>query len=105
MLNPANFGELRIFNQITEAFTVNELAEKVAKVGNERGHKVEIKSVENPRVELEEHYYNPVYSGLKELGLESHFLTDEVLHFMFQIMEKHKEDIERHKIFRGVKWK
>ncbi len=105
MLNPADSGELRIFNQITETFTVNELAGKVAKVGNERGHKVAIKSVENPRVEQEEHYYNPVFSGLKELGLEPHFLTDDVLHSMFQIVENHKENIARHKIFRGVKWK
>jgi UDP-sulfoquinovose synthase len=34
---PANKGELRIFNQIMETFTVNELAELVQKAGNGRG--------------------------------------------------------------------
>jgi len=104
MLHPADSGELRVFNQITETFTVNELAEKVARVGKARGHAVEIKSIENPRVELEEHYYNPTYTGLQDLGLEPHYLTDEVLHGMFERVEKYADNIQRHKIFRGVKW-
>ncbi|WP_457571122.1 NAD-dependent epimerase/dehydratase family protein [Desulfovulcanus sp.] len=104
MLHPAGHGELRVFNQITETFTVNELAEKVAKVGRERGHDVGIKSVDNPRVELEEHYYNPTYTGLKDLGLNPHYMTDEVLHGMFEKVEKHANNIHKHKIFRGVKW-
>jgi len=104
MLNPASSGELRIFNQITETFSVNELAEKVAAIGTERGHDVQIKSVENPRVELEEHYYNPTYSGLKDLGLTPHYLTDDVLNGMFERVEKHAKNIHKHKIFRGIKW-
>ncbi len=104
MLNPAEKGELRIYNQITETFTVNELAEMIKRVGTERGHKVEIKNIENPRVELEDHYYNPVYTGLKDLGLKPHLLTDEVLHGMFETVELYTDNIQRHKIFRGVKW-
>ncbi|WP_286818614.1 NAD-dependent epimerase/dehydratase family protein [Desulfobacter sp. UBA2225] len=102
--NPADHGELRVFNQITETFTVNELADKVFRVGKERGHAVEIKSIENPRKEKEEHYYNPVYTGLKDLGLTPNYLTDEVLQGMFEIVEKHKDRIVRNRIFRGVKW-
>ena len=104
MLNPAASGELNIYNQVTETFSVNELAKKVVNVGNQRGHNVEIKSIENPRVEKEEHYYNPTYTGLKDLGLQPHYLTDEALHSLFNVVEKHKEGIETHKIFRGVKW-
>jgi UDP-sulfoquinovose synthase len=104
MLNPASAGELKVYNQVTETFSVNDLAEKVARVGNDRGHQVKIKSIENPRVEKEEHYYNPTYSGLTELGLEPHLLTDDVLHSMFEMVERHKDKIQKHKIFRGVKW-
>ncbi len=104
MLNPAEFGELRIFNQITETFSVNELAGRVRRVGLDRGHEVEIRSVENPRIELEEHYYNPAYTGLKELGLKPHLMTDEVLHGMFEKVERHAAGIHKHKIFRRVKW-
>ena len=61
-------------------------------------------SIENPRVEKEEHYYNPSYTGLVELGLKPHKLTDEVLAGMFEVVERYKNDIAKHKIFRGVKW-
>lgn len=104
MHNPPDSGKLNIFNQVTETFSVNDLAAKVAQVGKQRGHQVEVKSIENPRVEKEEHYYNPTYTGLKALGLQPHLLTDEVMHGMFEIVEKHKQNIHKHKIFRGVKW-
>ena len=105
MENPPRSGELRIFNLVTETFSVNELAEKVVRVGKARGHDVAVRHLENPRVEKEEHYYNPVYSGLKELGLTPHLLTDEVLHSMFEVVEQHRGNIQEHKIFRGVKWR
>ncbi len=54
--NPAKQGELRIFNQFTETFSVNELAERVQRVGKGLGLQVEIKPVENPRKEAEDHY-------------------------------------------------
>lgn len=101
---PANTGELRIFNQFTETFSVNQLAEKVQIVGKQLGLEVKINSIENPRKEKEEHYYNPKHTGLLELGLQPNYLTDEVLAEMMQYVMKHKEGIHRHKIFRGTKW-
>jgi len=103
-MNPPKQEKLRIFNQITETFTVNQLAEKVKKVGEKLGYKVEIQHLPNPRKEAEEHYYNPKYTGLLELGLKPHYLTDEVLEGMFKIVEKYKDNIKIHKIFRGIKW-
>lgn len=105
MENPAASGELRIFNQVTETFSVNQLAEKVAGVGRERGHAVEVRHIENPRVEKEAHYYNPVYSGLKELGLTPHLLTAEVLHGMFAVVEQQRDRIEPRRILKGIKWR
>lgn len=102
--NPAGKGELRIFNQFTETFNVNQLAEKVQSVGNTLGLNVQVNSIENPRKEKEEHYYNPKHTGLLELGLKPHYLTDEVLAEMMQYVMKHKEGIHHHKIFRGTKW-
>ena len=91
--NPPEEGDLRIFNQITETFMVNELAEKVKQVGAKLGYDVKINHIENPRKEAEEHYYNPKYTGLIELGLRPHSLTEEVLIGMFEIVE-----------FKGIKW-
>ena len=100
----AKQGELRIFNQIMETLSANELAEKVQLVGGKLGYKVQIDHIENPRKEAEEHYYNPTYQGLVEIGVEPHYLTDEVLEGMMRVVEKFKENIRRDVIFRGVKW-
>lgn len=98
-------GELRIFNQVTETFSVNELAAKVVAVGQSLGYQVQVQQLPNPRVEKEEHYYNPTYTGLLALGLQPHYLTDEVLRDMFQVVAQHQANINRRAIFRGVQWK
>ena len=101
---PAKKGELRIFNQIMETFSANQLAEMVQCVGTERGHNVKIDHLENPRKEAEEHYYNPTYQGLIDLGVVPHYLTDAVLHGMFEVVERYRGNIRKDVIFRGVKW-
>lgn len=102
--NPPSAGELRIFNQFVETFTVNELAEKVQRVGNKFGLKVQIKPVENPRKELEEHYYNPAHTGLLDLGLIPHYLTDDFLSVLIKNIIKYKDCIKKNVIFCGIKW-
>ena len=101
---PAEIGELRIFNQIMETFSVNQLAEMTQRVGESRGLKVEIKSIENPRKEAEDHYYNPTYQGLQEIGVKPNYLTDEVMNSMFDIVESYRDNIREDVIFKGIKW-
>lgn len=103
-VQPAARGELRIFNQVTEVFSVNELAGKVHRVGRELGYDVRIHHIENPRREKEDHYYNPKYTGLVELGLEPHYLGDEVLVHLFNVLGPYQYRINKDAIFRGVKW-
>jgi UDP-sulfoquinovose synthase len=102
--NPAEKGELRIFNQFTETFSVNELADKVQSAGSQLGLDVQIKNIENPRIELEEHYYNPSHTGLLDLGLEPNYLSDSELVRMMDYVNKCRDTIAEHKIFRGTKW-
>ena len=102
--NPAAKGELRIYNQFVETFSVNELAERVKTVGDTMGLGVEIKSVDNPRKELEDHYYNPAHSALLDLGLKPHYLTDDVISEMLEIVRRHSQDISRERIFPRVRW-
>lgn len=101
---PAQKGELRIFNQIMETFSVNQLADKVQTVGKKLGYDVTVQNLENPRKEAEEHYYNPTYQGLVEIGVKPHYLTDEVMTGMMRVVERYKENIRRDVIFRGIKW-
>jgi len=101
---PARPGELRIFNQIMETFSVMELAELTRKVGRKLGYEVQIKSIENPRKEAEEHYYNPAYHGLLDIGVIPHYLTEEVMQGMFRVVEEYKDNIRNDVIFKGIKW-
>lgn len=103
--NPAEKGQLRIFNQFVETFSVNQIAEAVQRAGARQGFDVSIKSLQNPRKEMEEHYYNPVHTGLTELGLEPHHLTDETLDRMIALVMRYRNSIVSDRIFRGVKWK
>ncbi len=102
--HPARPGELKIFNQIMEIFSVTKLAEMTHAVGNKLGFNVEIKQIDNPRKEQEEHYYNPSYQGLIDIGVKPHYLTPEVLAGMFKVVVQYKDNIRKDTIFRGVKW-
>jgi UDP-sulfoquinovose synthase len=97
--NPAENGEFRVFNQFTESFSVIELAKKIQALFG-----TDIRRMKNPRVEADEHYYNPTNSNLKKLGLKEHFLTDEVLKEMYDFVNKHKENIDITKIQPTVQW-
>jgi UDP-sulfoquinovose synthase len=102
--NQAESGELRIFNQIMETFTVNELAELTQESAFELGFDVVINHIENPREEQEEHYYNPVYKGLTDLGVKPHLLSKQSMIDMIKVVKKFKSDINQDVIFNGVKW-
>ena len=104
-MQPSEKGELRVFNQLTERFSVRQLAEKVKKVGDKLGYNVVVEHIENPRVEKEDHYYNVKYTGLLELGLEPNYLTDDVLENFFAVIDKYKDRINKDAFFRGIKWK
>ncbi|MFB6350439.1 MAG: NAD-dependent epimerase/dehydratase family protein [Bradymonadaceae bacterium] len=102
--NPTEPGGLRILNQFTETFSVNELAEQIQRVGNELELDVDIQHIENPRQEPEEHRYNPDNSGLLELGLEPHYMTDEVVAEMLERIGEYESRIDRDKIMPRVTW-
>jgi UDP-sulfoquinovose synthase len=102
--NPARQGELRIFNQFTETFTVNQLAERVRDTGQSMGLDVKIQSIENPRKEAEKHYYNPQHTGLLALGLEPNHLSDSVLLHMITYVLRYKDRVMHDRIMRKVAW-
>lgn len=103
-VTPAKSGQLRIFNQIMETFTALELAEKVKSVGDALSYEVQIDHIENPRKEAEEHYYNPTYQGLQDIGVVPHYLTDEVLAGLFKVVADHREEIKTSVIRMDVRW-
>ncbi|MFN2612755.1 MAG: NAD-dependent dehydratase, partial [Solirubrobacterales bacterium] len=101
---PAEAGEFRVFNQFTECFSVAELAELVKHAAAETGKEVEVKAIENPRVELEEHHYNPVHTKLLDLGLEPSLLGDELVRSVLAAIERHKNRIVEAAILPRTRW-
>jgi UDP-sulfoquinovose synthase len=88
--NPADPGEMRVFNQFTEQFSVLELAQHVQKAGAEVGIDVRVEAIDNPRFELEEHYYNAAHTKLLDLGLKPHLLSETLIESMFAELERFK---------------
>ena len=84
---PPSPGEYRVYNQFDEHYSVNELAEITARTANAiLGKNCKIEHVENPRVEKEEHYYNPEHSKLKSLGYKrSRELKDDIVNILEDI--------------------
>jgi len=103
--NPPAQGQLRILNQFTETFSVNDLADRVRRVGVSMGLPVTVQQIDNPRRELEEHYYNPAHSGLLELGLKPHFMTDEILTAMVNEVCLHRDRVVMDRILPRVRWR
>ena len=103
--NPAAAGEFRVFNQFTEQFSVNELAAIVSREGTKLGLDVRVQSVPNPRVELEEHYYNAKHSKLQELGLEPHLLGDNIVDSLLRFAVEYKDRVDMELIKPAVDWR
>ena len=100
--NPADPGEYRVFNQMTEAMTVADLAKVVATTCPVD---VDIEFIDNPRIETEGHYYNVVHRRLVELGLQPHELSQTLIESMFLIVERHQDRVDRAALRPFVNWR
>ena len=100
--NPAEPGEFRVFNQLTESMSVHEMAKAVAATFPGI---VEVENLENPRVEANSHYYNVVYTGLSSLGLKPHLLSDTLITSLFPAVERHRERVDLAALSPTVRWR
>ena len=82
-----------------------ELARLVQSAAGKIGLKVEISYLPDPRVEAEEHYYNAKHSKLIDLGLEPHFLSDNLLDSLLKIAVKYRDRIDTSLIMPPVNWR
>jgi UDP-sulfoquinovose synthase len=102
---PAELGEYRVFNQFTEQFSVGQLADLVQRCGRELGHDVEIEHFPNPRIEAEEHYYNPTHTKLLDLGLQPHHLGEELVRSMLKTIDRYKDRAIERAIVPRTRWR
>ena len=95
--HPPKQGEYRVVNQFSEIYSVRQIAEMVKRAGEELGLNVQIGPLPNPRVEAEEHYYNPERKVLPSLGFyPKKNLRDEVKNMIKDLLP-YKERLERYK--------
>jgi UDP-sulfoquinovose synthase len=102
--NPAAAGEMRIYNQFTEQFSVSELADKVRAAAEQLGMSPQVVNAPNPRIELEDHYYNAKHTKLLELGLQPHYLGPELIDSMLTKIQRYASRINRGQLVMGVRW-
>jgi UDP-sulfoquinovose synthase len=104
-LNAPKAGEYRVFNQFTEQFSILELARKVQEAGRDVGIEVVWHHYDNPRVELEEHYYNAKHTKLLDLGLQPHLLSETLIESMFSAIERYKDRVIEAHINPKTRWR
>ncbi len=104
IMNPPRAGEYRAFNQFTETFNVLQLAEMVKAEGEKLGLNVEIQHLQNPRVEAEQHYYNPTHRKLIDLGLTPHLLSNILLDSMLLRIREYAGRVKKDIIIPRVRW-
>ena len=104
--NPPEAGEYRVFNQFEEVYDVSELARKIQKVGGKLGLDVMVRNIENPRQEMEEHYYNPDHQHLIDLGYQPTHDIETEMQIMLADLIRYRSRIEAKKevLIPEIRW-
>jgi UDP-sulfoquinovose synthase len=100
--NPADQGEFRVFNQMTESMSVGQIAETIARCSPDA---VKIEHLDNPRVELYGHYYNVTHTRLVELGLEPHLLSDTLIDSLLGITKRYAHRVRLEALRPTIQWR
>jgi UDP-sulfoquinovose synthase len=87
---------------MTESFRIDHLAKTVAEAFP---GPVEVEYLDNPRVEQEEHYYHVVHSGLPDLGLKPHLLSNTLIESLFPIVAAHRDRVGLEALLPAVQWR
>lgn len=94
--NPSEGYE--VFNQITEIFSINEIANLVSRITG-----AEIDHIDNPRLEAEDHVYEVKAQKLLDLGLNPIKMENSLWDTYKQVLE-HKSNIDKDIILPKTKW-
>jgi len=104
--NPPQQGEYRVFNQFEEVHDLTELANKVQRAAANLGMDVEIRGVDNPRAEQEDHFYEPDHSNLLDLGYKPTHDVEAEVTIMLEDLQKYSDRVEMHRaaLMPDVRW-
>jgi len=104
--NPPEAGEYRVFNQITETFSIRDVAENVREAAGRLGMNAIVEHIDNPRVEAEEHFYQVDFRKLLDLGLEPHSMVEAIEGMLRDLMAyREREAAKEGAILPRVDWR
>lgn len=96
---PADPGEYRVIQQLTDVKTVSEIADMVMDATN-----CEVQHIENPRAEMSRNEFTFEAKELKTLGLVPVAMEDEIK-FLIDLVTENKDKIRKEVIMPKTKWK
>jgi UDP-sulfoquinovose synthase len=105
--NPADRGDFRVFNQVTESKSINELAQTVADVYQKwpgAQGEVSIDHVENPRVEIYDPSDQDDHTARESLGLKPTLLDTTLIDHLFDVVERHRDRVDMAAVLPTVRW-
>lgn len=103
--NRPDKGEFRVYNQFTEFSSLNEIAERILKVGKKLGYtKSKRINIPNPRIEMEDHYYNPKNTHLLSLGLKPIKFDEKEIIKNIKFVEKYIKNLDKDIFEAKIKW-
>lgn len=105
--HPPEKGEYRVLNQFNKTYSVKELAHKVKEAGERVGIHVPLGRIEDPRVELQEHYYHVEGEGLRRMGFVPTRPIEDELEEILAVLSKYKSRLEAKSgvIAPTIKWR
>src|SRR5947209_1420269 len=65
---------------------------------------VAIDHVENPRVEIYDHYYKVVHTALESLGLKPTLLSTALIDHLFDVVDRYRDRVDAAALLPTVKW-
>lgn len=89
-------GEMHVYNQVTRPVAIVELAETIAKVGDEYDLDVEVKHYENPRKEHEEHEMEMKNDGFLDLVGGQRQTLEQGVRDTLEVLINEREQIVAH---------
>ena len=98
ILNHPPEKEYRVYNQFDEYYSLNYIANKIKESSKTMFDKnIKIDHLKDPRVEMEEHYYNPVNDNLKNIGYRRVRKIEDEIPVILKDLNENKKSIIKYK--------
>ena len=107
ILNNPPHNEYRVYNQFDEYYSLNYIAGAVAKnYKSLTGTDIEVSHIDDPRIESQDHYYNPANENLKKIGYRRQRSLDDEIPVILSDLENNKKRLIklRDSIMPKTKW-